>query len=318
MSSMFNGTIADLLSGDVEVKSNKIRNKIDRIAKRSPEVMIKMSGTTKNASHMDAHLSYISRHGDVELEDEEGNIIKGKDNVRELSKYWKFTTELGNPKKNTRWTTNLVLSMPAGTDKRKVKAAASAFAKKQFSKNWQYVMALHEDTKKPHVHLTIKNLGYDMRKLHVKKGEPQRWRELFAKELRERGVPAEATSRTVRGVIKKSTNQSVVHLRSRKASETDKAKLAEILNEIRTEQGAIEPKPWEIKIKSRQNEIRRSWLDMAKNLKSSNQSEDVHLSNNIVKFVNDMPPLKTERHEMKEILSKQISAVMNKENENEK
>ena len=45
----------------------------------------------------------------------------------------------------------------------------------------------------PHVHLTIKNLGFDGKRLHVKKGLPQIWREHFACELERLGVAAEAT-----------------------------------------------------------------------------------------------------------------------------
>ncbi len=43
----------------------------------------------------------------------------------------------------------------------------------------------------------------------MKKGDPQIWREGFAKELRARGVEAEATPRATRGVVKKALLQIV-------------------------------------------------------------------------------------------------------------
>ena len=55
-------------------------------------------------------------------------------------------------------------------------------------------MALHTDTDSPHVHLTINNLGFDGKRLHVRKGLPQLWREQFACELDRLGVAAEATT----------------------------------------------------------------------------------------------------------------------------
>ena len=42
----------------------------------------------------------------------------------------------------------------------------------------------------------------------MKKGDPQIWREGFAKELRARGVEAEATPRATRGVVKKGIDQA--------------------------------------------------------------------------------------------------------------
>ena len=55
------------------------------------------------------------------------------------------------------------------------------------------MFTLHTDTGSPHVHLTVKNLGFDGRRLHVRKGLPQVWREQFACELERLGVAAEAT-----------------------------------------------------------------------------------------------------------------------------
>ncbi|WJT10907.1 relaxase/mobilization nuclease domain-containing protein [Vibrio harveyi] len=123
------------------------------------------------------------------MEDERGETLKGKTAVRALAKDW--SQDQGKKRKNSRDTTNIVLSMPSGTEAKDVKNAARAFAKEQFSDNYQYVFALHTDTESPHVHLTVKNLGYDGRRLHVKKGDPQTWREKFADQLERRGVEAE-------------------------------------------------------------------------------------------------------------------------------
>src|SRR5690554_1829047 len=161
------------------------------------------------------------------------------------------------------------MSMPTGTDPRDVKGAARAFAKRQFGQNHQYVMALHTDTDSPHVHLTVKSLGYDGRRLNVKKGDPQKWREAFATELERRGVEAEATPRATRGVIKKGVSQVVHHIREKgQTPHVDRAKVREALGDFHAQRSgeAPKPRPWEDRLKERQTYVRKAWLAAAKDL----------------------------------------------------
>ncbi|HCE3569194.1 MULTISPECIES: relaxase/mobilization nuclease domain-containing protein [Vibrio] len=309
MGSLANDTISDLLDGDVKTKANKTGNlsRAKRIADRAPEVMVKISGNTKGAGHVQAHLDYISRNGKLEIEDERGETLKGKTAVRALAKDW--SQDQGKRRKNTRETTNIVLSMPDGTEPKAVKNAARAFAKNQFGKNHQYVMALHTDTDSPHVHLTVKNLGYDGRRLHVKKGDPQIWRESFAAELERLGVEAEATPRATRGVIKKGISQAIKHMRDKGMTPAvDQAKIREIIEDFSAERAGKEPRPrpWEDKIKDRQTYVRKAWLTAAKDLNQSDSAEDRELGQSIATFVKDMPPMKTERHELQEKVAAQL------------
>ena len=190
MSQIYSDNISSLLSGDVRTKSNRIRNS-KRYTKRAPEVMVKISGHCRTASHTVAHMEYISRNGKLEIEDESGCLYQDKASIQQLAQDWHQDTE--SNKKRTRLSTHLVLSMPDGTEPKVVKQAVRQFAKKTFANNHQYVFALHTDTDSPHVHLTVKNLGFDGKRLHVRKGLPQVWRELFAGELERLGVAAEAT-----------------------------------------------------------------------------------------------------------------------------
>jgi hypothetical protein len=57
----------------------------------------------------------------------------------------------------------------------------------------------------------------------------------------------------------------------------------------------------EKKIKERQSLVRKTWLETAKELK---QKGEPIFSQEIVKFVKDMPALKIERHEMKEDIAR--------------
>ena len=190
MSPLLNDHISGLLSGDVRHKSNRIKS-LRHYNKKPPEVMVKISGFCKNMAHIQSHFEYISRNGQLDVEDELGQVFQDTDDLHQMAKQW--CSDTSSTKSNTRHTTHIVLSMPNGTEPKAVKQAARTFAKKTFADNYQYVFALHTDTGSPHVHLTIKNLGFDGKRLHIKKGQPQIWREQFAGELERLGVAAEAT-----------------------------------------------------------------------------------------------------------------------------
>jgi len=313
MGSLVDDTIADLLEGSVKFKRGRdggsgLRKRAGRIARRTPEVMIKISGNTKGAGHVLSHLEYISRQGKVDLETEQGEVLRGKEAVKQLHRHW--TQDGGRRRKNTRDTTNIVLSMPAGTDPKKLKAAVRSFAKAQFGENYQYVMAQHTDAVHPHVHLTVKCLGFDGRRLQVKKGDPQIWREQFAKQLQHQGVEAEATPRAARGVVRKGVKQAIRHIRENgRVPEVDKAKVRQVIEEARKERrGMITAKPWEEKIRARQTQVRKGWLTAAQELHKSPDDKDKALAKALAGFVRDMPPLKTERHEIKECLVAQLQS----------
>lgn len=314
-------SLSRLLEGRVKTKANKttdLKGKASRVANRASEVMVKVSGNTKGPAHVKAHLDYISRNGKLELENERGEILKGKDDVRAVHKEW--TQDQGKRRANTRDTTNVVLSMPKGTNPKAVKDSARAFAKEQFGENHQYVFALHEDVDHPHVHISIKNLGYDGRRLHVKKGDPQIWREGFASELRKRGVDAEATPRASRGVVKKGVKQVIKHIRDKGITpEVDKAKIKEIVEEFKDVRAGkpAKPKPWEDKIKAKQQDVRKDWLSVAKELHGSEDKTDKKLSSDILDFVNTMPPMATERHEMAKAISEKIKGQSQQKDNNQ-
>ena len=70
--------------------------------------------------------------------------------------------------------------MPAGTDAIAVKDSARAFAIETFGDNHDYVFVQHLDDKHPHVHLTVRSLGHDGKRLNPRKADLQAWRERFA------------------------------------------------------------------------------------------------------------------------------------------
>ena len=195
-------TSSPLISGVKAGKTNKTRpirmrqkrETSGKSLKRSPEVLVKISGFTKGGHHLDTHMAYVSRKGKVEMQDEEGNVFSDLDAIRDLAKRWQMEIDEGNPpKSNRRDAVRIVLSMPPGTDPMALKRAARKFSKENFA-NHAFVFALHTDEEHPH--LTVQMRGFDGERLNPRKKELQEWRESFSACLLNEGVDCVATPRT--------------------------------------------------------------------------------------------------------------------------
>lgn len=182
---------------------------------KRPEVMVKLSGSGTAFSRTKAHLEYISRNGEVQLEDQAGNIFSGRTELWDLQNEWRYGGYPISDKPSIKQSYNIVLSMPPGTDRQAVTDAARQFAKTEFGENYSYVFATHEDTTHPHVHLCVKAMGHNGIRLSPRKPDLQHWRELFAEKLMDHGIEANATRRPVRGVTKRPKKQPVVHMEKR-------------------------------------------------------------------------------------------------------
>ncbi|MCP3477949.1 hypothetical protein NLM33_48670 (plasmid) [Bradyrhizobium sp. CCGUVB1N3] len=67
--------------------------------------------------------------------------------------------------------------------------------------------------------------------------------------------------------------------------------------------GRTAKNPWDEQIKSRQDAIRRGYLDYAAELQRSRATADHELAWQILRFVEDMPAVETRRHALKNELS---------------
>jgi hypothetical protein len=152
-----------------------------------------------------AHFRYISKNGRLEIEDQRGETMRGKDTLRDLADEWRFGGSLipddGEPG-HRREAFNIMLSMPRGTDPLTVQWAAREFAKTELADH-KYVMVLHDHQANPHVHISVRAESRLGRRLNPRKTDLHRWRETFAAKLRERGVEAEATRQATRGALRR-------------------------------------------------------------------------------------------------------------------
>ena len=278
-----------------------MRSRLERIVARAPEVMVKITGRTKGVEHLCSHLAYITRNGDLAAETETGVVMEGRGGLRDLQDRWSEDVALDLQRANRTLSVNMILSMPPGTDGTKVLDSVRAFAIDTFGGRHDYAFVLHQDDVHPHVHLTVRAAGYDGRRLNPRKADLHQWREQFAQELRSRGVAAEATPRRTRGKVRKADRGKVRAIRER----GEQPRVERLAREevVRQSQERAE-RPWEERIRERQANIRTRYLSFAEEISRSGDPADRALSARIRGFVEEMPPLETRRHALREELAR--------------
>lgn len=280
--------------------ASDVRIRLARITSRVPEVMVKVTGRTRDPGHLRAHLDYISRNGGLTLETAGDGSIEGRLEVAALAADW-AAEQLCDP--STRSTApfshSIVLSMPAGTDPFALRDAARAFAADMFAGSHDYVFALHTDTPRPHIHLSVCSRGHNGERLNPKKADLEAWRQAFAQTLRDRGVQAEATPRRARGVTRKAERTPIRKIRERHeagqggpgrtrvSAYKDAAKAAF--------QNDTAARPWEARSARRQALIRGLYLAQAQILAASGSRDDQRLAAVVRAFVEAMPQPDSQR-----------------------
>jgi hypothetical protein len=196
---------------------------IARTVRRTPEVMLKVTGGGTKIGAVAAHFDYISRHGELEIETDDGANAQGRDEQKEMLKNWHLELTAAHYRqprrgqeaaRDPKMVYNIVLSMPAPTPPEKVLAASRKFARERFGARRRYAMVLHTDQANPHVHMVVKAEDEQGRRLHVDKAMLRQWREDFARSLREQGIAANASPRLVRGRNKVRAESGVHRARS--------------------------------------------------------------------------------------------------------
>lgn len=277
--------------------------KAARVAKRTPEVLVRISGGARGGAHVREHLNYITRNGKLVAENQDGELVDGRGAVRELASAWRHG-DSGAWQTNSKDTVNLVLSMPPGTDRDRLKDAVRDFAARTFAADREYVFVRHDDTKHPHCHLTLKAVGHDGRRLNPRKADLQAWREGFAQALREHGVVAEASPRRARGVTQKAKRQPVLHAEQRKASTVARKRVDEAARRVGGKDNR--PRPWECAIKTTQAAVRGAWAKAADAVEAAGIEGGAALAADMRRFIKDMPPVQTRQQALEALMRKRL------------
>ena len=213
-----------------------------------------------------AHFRYISKNGRLDIEDDQGNVSRGKGSLRELADDWRFGGALIGDESPRREAFNIILSMPRGTDPLIVQRAAREFAQAEFAEH-KYAMVLHDHQANPHVHLSVRAESKEGRRLNPRKTDLHRWREVFAEKLQGWGIDAEASRQPTRGA-----SRSYPELWQVKASQD--GRLAKARAPRRSGPAAA----------SSRESAREAWARIAEALAGSDIKKDRELAASIASF----------------------------------
>ena len=253
-------------------RANAIRARVEgTVVRRAPQVMVKVTGGGRGMKAIAAHFKYISKNGRLEIEDDRGEVLRGKNDLKGLGDEWRLG---GTPIDDIglrREAFNIMLSMPRGVDPLYVLKAAREFAETELTDH-KYVMVLHAHQANPHVHISVRAESKHGRRLNPRKADLHRWRETFAEKLRGHGIDAEATRQATRG--RDRNYESIWRIKAREDGR------------LRTTRGVTKSSP---QARSTRAEAVQAWMRMGRALAVSADRADRDLARSIVSFIWDMP-----------------------------
>lgn len=276
---------------------------IRRTVSGTPEVMVKVTtGGGRTVGAVAAHLSYISRHGQLEIESDEGERVS-KDDQKALLRDWHLELTAGQYReprgqekavRGVKLVHQIVLSMPSPTPPEKVLAAAKTFAREKFGVKHRYAMALHTHQKHPHVHLVVKAESEDgRRRLHIDKAMLREWRQDFARMMRDQGIAANATPRVVRGRSKGTVRDAAYRAKGRRDSYAMREQVESIAREL-SKIGTVHD-PAHGKLLHTRTSVVAGWMGIAAALDAQGE---IVLAGDVRYFAKHLPPVLTDREKL--------------------
>jgi len=249
-----------------------IRERIEAtVVRRAPQVMVKVTGGGRGMKAIAAHFRYISKNGRLDIEDERGETMCGKESLPELADDWRFGGTLIDDVGDRREAFNIMLSMPRGTDPLTVQRAAREFAQIELADH-KYVMVLHDHQANPHVHISVRAESKHGRRLNPRKADLHRWRETFAEKLRGHGVEAEATRQATRGRIRNFEPLWRIKAKEDGRLRTSRSTTKRSAKTVATRAVAV-----------------NAWREIARSLAASGDKSDRDLAHAVAKYVSEMP-----------------------------
>lgn len=276
---------------------------IARTVHRAPEVMVKvLTRGGRDLKAVGRHLSYLSRNGELELEADDGVPLSGKGAAKALVEDWDLELDavrrtadppISGRRRAPKLVHKMIFSMPPGTPPQKVLSAVRTFAREEFALKHRYALVLHTDEPHPHVHVVVKALGEDGRRLNIRKETLRTWRREFARHLREEGVAANATDRASRGNSRGHKTDGIFRAHLRGASTHYHRRSLAVAQELA--EGSLRPEPGEEKLVGTRRAVLRGWAAVARTLDSQREPE---LAAAVRRFAREMPAPLTEKQQI--------------------
>lgn len=194
----------------------------------------------------------------------------------------------------------IIFSMPAGTPPGKVFGAVRDLAREEFGLRHRYAMVLHTDEPHPHVHVVVKALSEDGVRLNIRKETLRHWRREFARQLRARGVEANATERIVRGQSREPKLDSIFRAAQRGESSHMAARVRDVVRELNA--GSLD-QSGAVRLQQTRADVLRGWQAVRDLLVIEGRHQ---LADQVSRFVNQMPPPRTEKQALASELMKRV------------
>ncbi|MGJ0377646.1 MobP1 family relaxase [Aliarcobacter cryaerophilus] len=193
-------------------KTNKgIKRPIVKNTPRGKEVVIKITGNSKNFQKWKAHFSYVTRKGELEVVESELYKYQGKEELKQFQEFFNDSGEnIPNESQNLkerREVLHFVFSMKEheATPSDKLLSAVLKTMKEKYPNNASYAV-FHGDTDNPHIHCDLKISGIDGNRIDVRKKDLEQLRKNFAKNLNDLGIEAYATRKYEKYTLDKNVN----------------------------------------------------------------------------------------------------------------
>jgi len=291
---------------------------IARTTRQAPEAMVKVlpkGATTSRA--VKRHLDYVGRHGELELETDDGTLLHGDDVGAKLTDEWDLDIEedrlqsdlsASRGRAPVRLVHKLIFSMPPGTSPSGVLAAVRNFAREEFALKHRYALALHTDEPHPHVHVVVKAMGEHGQRLDIRKANLREWRAEFARHPRDMGIAANATQRYVRGETKPQKSDGICRATLRGQSSHMRDRVEAVARELAT--GGLRTEKGKAKMLDTRREVRRAWQDVSDILVREGHSD---LSAEVRKLADGMRPPMTDKEWMAARLVERAREYLNRE-----
>ena len=273
---------------------------IARMVRRTPEVMVKV--LSRGATDLRAvrrHLGYIGRKGELDLETDEGEQLHGRGVGNDLVEEWDLEAEDGPNRPDLtasmgkpvpRLVHKVIFSMPPGTQPDKVLEATRNFMREEFALQHRYAMALHTDEPHPHVHVVLKAVSEQGKRLNIRKATLREWREGFARHLRAVGVEANATPRPVRGESRPQKTDGIFRAGRRGESTHLRGRVEAVVRQMA--KGRLQVEPGKATLVQTRKQALRAWQAVGETLVRQGHRD---IAEQVRQFSDHMPPPQTER-----------------------
>lgn len=193
-------------------KTNKgIKRPIVKNTPRGKEVVIKITGNSKNFQKWKAHFSYVTRKGELEVVESDLYKYQGKEELKQFQEFFNDSGENipneSQTKKERREVLHFVFSMKEheATPSDKLLNAVLKTMKEKYPNNASYAV-FHGDTDNPHIHCDLKIAGINGNRIDVRKKDLEQLRKNFAKNLNDLGIEAYATRKYEKYNLEKNVN----------------------------------------------------------------------------------------------------------------